>query len=318
MLNQIGSTPKIGISACLVGQKVRFDGGHKQSHFCLKELGEHVEYQSFCPEVAVGLSIPRPTIRLIDQGDNIILCQPDGSGDVTEPMKQYGNDIASKIEHLSGFIFTAKSPSCGMERVKVYHANGQHATNSGVGLFAQAIMEQNPNLPCEESGRLNDMLLRENFVLRLFAYHQWQQLVAKGLTKHELFQFQAKYKYVLMSHCSGGYKDLGKLLAQSELPIDQLGQQYITGFMTALKRIATRKTHTNTLQHLQGYFSKMLNKEQRSELTAEIMAYHQGIVPLFAPLTLLKHYLHEFENQYLNLQVYFNPYPESLKLRYGL
>lgn len=318
MKHNITEQPKVGISACLVGQKVRFDGGHKQSHFCLKELGEHVDYQSFCPEVAVGLSIPRPTIRLVDHGDNILLTQPDGSGDVTTKMTQYGEDIASKIDHLSGFIFTAKSPSCGMERVKVYHANGQHSTNSGVGLFAKAIMDNNPNLPCEESGRLNDALLRENFVLRLFAYHQWQQLKQQGLTKHKLFQFQARYKYVLMSHCSGRYRELGKLLAQSELPVDQLGEQYIAGFMQALKKVATRKTHTNTLQHLQGYFSKMLSKDQRSELTQEIMAYHQGIVPLFAPLTLLKHYLHEFENQYLNLQVYFNPYPESLKLRYGL
>jgi len=315
--------PSLGISACLVGQKVRFDGGHKRSAFCLDMLSEHVKFQSFCPEVAIGLSVPRPTIRLIEhQSDDnkqlIALSQPDGSGDVTEKMTHYAEQVASSIDHLSGFVFTAKSPSCGMERVKVYQPNSNYNRNDGIGLFAQAVMQHNPNLPCEENGRLNDQQLRENFVLRIFAYHQWQQLEASGLTRHKLYQFQAKYKYLLMSHCGSGYAKLGKLLAQSEQPIELIAQQYIRLFMQALSQLATRKTHTNTLQHLQGYFSKMLNKRQKTELTAQIMAYRQGIVPLFAPLTLIKHYLNEFENQYLNLQVYFNPYPQSLKLRYSL
>ena len=310
--------PTIGISACLTGQKVRFDSSHKRSHFCMQELGQHVKYQSYCPEVAIGLPTPRPTIRQIDHGDIITVSRPDGSMDVTKDLTNYSNKTASNIEHLSGFIFTAKSPSCGMERVKVYHHNGQHSLSNGVGVFADAIMKKNPSLPCEENGRLNDAILRENFVLRVFAYHHFQQIKASGLTRHKLFDFQAKYKYLLMSHCSGGYKVLGQLLAQSQLDIDTLGEAYLGGFMAALSKPATRKTHTNTLQHIQGYFSKHLNKKQRSELTEQIMAYHQGIVPLFSPLTLLKHYLNEFENQYLNLQVYFKPYPDALKLRYGL
>lgn len=315
--------PTIGISACLTGQKVRFDSSHKRNNFCMQELGKHVKYQSFCPEVAIGLPTPRPTIRQIDHGDVIKVSRPDGSMDVTKDLTEFSEKTANNINHLSGFIFTAKSPSCGMERVKVYHHNGQHSLSNGIGVFAQAIMKQNPSLPCEENGRLNDALLRENFVLRVFAYHHFQQLKASGLTRHKLFEFQAQYKYLLMSHCSGGYKVLGRLLAestkaQSTEDMNTLGEAYLAGFMSALSKMATRKKHTNTLQHIQGYFSKHLNKKQKNELTEQIMAYHQGLVPLFSPLTLLKHYLNEFENQYLNLQMYFKPYPDALKLRYGL
>ncbi|NTS76474.1 DUF1722 domain-containing protein [Catenovulum sp. SM1970] len=308
---------KLGISACVKGEKVRFDSGHKRSHFCVEELGKHVEYKTFCPEVAVGLPVPRPTIRQVRYGDVIKVCRPDGSGDVTDPMVEYGRSVASKISDLSGFIFCAKSPSCGMERVKVYHDHGKGSESIGIGVFAEQIMKANPNLPCEENGRLNDAILRENFVMRVFAYKNWQSLVADGLTKHKMIEFHSQYKYLIMAHDYEGYRELGQLLARADIELAEQADRYITRLMQALKNKASRKSHTNTLMHLQGYFKKQLSKEQKAELSEHIKAFRDGVMPLMGPITLLKHYLREHPKEYLAQQVYFEPYPVELKLRYG-
>ncbi|MDN3651931.1 DUF523 and DUF1722 domain-containing protein [Thalassotalea ponticola] len=307
----------IGISACLVGQQVRFDSSAKTSHFCVKELGKHVQYRAFCPEVAIGLPVPRPTIRQIKKDDMIIVARPDGSGDVTEALAEYGKRVAKVAENFSGYIFCAKSPSCGMERVKVYSEDGKGSTSDGVGAFAKEVMKANPLLPCEENGRLNDALIRENFVARVFAYRDWQQLNKRGLSKHALTQFHARYKYTLMSHDLIAYKQLGRLLADADIELEQMASQYIAGLMSALKKIATRKKHANTLQHLQGYFSKELTSEQKQELAQQIDDYRNGVLPLIAPLTLIKHYQREFPKDYLAEQFYLDPYPADLKLRYG-
>jgi len=307
----------IGISACLVGEAVRFDASSKPSTFCIKELGNHVRYKSFCPEVAIGLPIPRKTIRQI-QVDNLIqVSQPDGSGNVTHALKQYGKKVAKLTSSMSGYVFCAKSPSCGMERVKVYSPQGNSLPANGVGVFAQEIMKANPLLPCEENGRLNDPVIRENFVARIYAYRRWQQLESTGVTKHKLMQFHSFYKYTLMSHDLVAYKQLGRLLAQSDIDEQRMAQEYIAGFMSALTVKATRKKHANTLSHLQGYFSKKLTAIQRSELCQQINDYRLGLVPLLVPLTLIKHYLLLFPNQYLAQQAYLDPYPEALKLRYS-
>ena len=307
----------IGISACLVGQQVRYDASAKTSNFCVKELGQHVQYRAFCPEVAIGLPVPRPTIRQIRRGDMIHVSQPDGSGDVTEALSEYGKRVAKIASKLSGYIFCAKSPSCGMERVKVYQEDGKGSKSDGVGAFAKEIMAANPLLPCEENGRLNDAIIRENFVARVFAYRDWQDLVKSGVTKHKLYAFHSRYKYTVMSHDLIAYKKLGQLLAGSELDIDELAQQYITGLMTAMKIKATRKKHANTLQHIQGYFSKELTSDEKQELVIQIEEYRKGLVPLVVPLTLLKHHLMKFPKQYLAEQFYLNPYPPELRLRYG-
>ncbi|TWX69623.1 DUF1722 domain-containing protein [Colwellia demingiae] len=308
---------EIGISACLIGEKVRFDASNKPSHFCIKEFSEHVSYKSFCPEVAVGLPIPRPTIRQIKRDDVIHVSQKDGSGDVTEALKAYGKKIASMTKSLSGYIFCAKSPSCGMERVKVYSPEGNSLPSKGVGAFAKEIMDANPLLPCEENGRLNDPLLRENFVARVFAYKHWQTVVESGLTKHKLTTFHSQYKYTVMSHDLIAYKELGQLLARADLPLDEVAAQYILGLMTALKIIATRKKHANTLDHIQGYFSKHLQANERQELCEQIDAYREGLIPLMAPLTLIKHYLLNHPKDYLTKQAYLSPYPDKLRLRYA-
>jgi uncharacterized protein YbgA (DUF1722 family)/uncharacterized protein YbbK (DUF523 family) len=307
----------IGISACLLGEKVRFDASNKPSNFCINELGQHVTYQAFCPEVAIGLPIPRPTIRLIKEDQFIKVARPDGSGDVTTALQAYGKKVAGLISHLSGYVFCAKSPSCGMERVKVYSTSGGALKSDGIGAFANEIIRANPLLPCEENGRLNDADIRENFVARVFAYQKWQALNQSGLSKHKLIQFHSHYKYTIMSHDLVAYKQLGQLLAQADIPLNDLANLYISGLMTALKKMATRKKHANTLSHIQGYFSKQLNKPQRNELSQQINAYRKGTMPLMVPLTLIKHYLLEHPKDYLAQQSYLNPYPEALKLRYG-
>ncbi len=307
----------LGISACLIGEKVRFDASNKPSNFCINELSEHVTFKSFCPEVAIGLPIPRPTIRLINKDDIIRVARPDGSGDVTDALAAYGKKVAKLSESLSGFIFCAKSPSCGMERVKVYNEKGNSLKSDGVGAFAREIMAANPLLPCEENGRLNDAKIRENFVARIFAYKHWQNLVASGLSHHKLMTFHSQYKYTVMSHDLIAYKKLGQLLADNTLPLEQQAQEYISGLMSALKVIATRKKHANTLSHIQGYFSKHLQAKERAELCQQISAYREGLIPLIAPLTLIKHYLLQYPKQYLANQVYLSPYPEQLRLRYG-
>ena len=309
----------LGISACLTGDQVRFDKSHKKSDFCMNQLGKFVEYQKFCPEVAVGLPVPRPTIRQIKREDMIHVSRPDGSMDVTDEMNNYANKVASKISHLSGFVFMKGSPSCGMSRVKVYYEHGKGCEHDGIGLFAKQIMEQNPNLPCEENGRLNDPHLRENFVLRVFTYKKWQNLIANGITKHKMIEFHSQQKYMVMSHNVSAYKVLGKLLGEKhDLPVEELAEQYITILMKAIKKPASRKNHTNTLQHLQGYFKKHLTKENKQELAENIIAYHDGLIPLLSPLTLINHHLINHPNEYLAKQAYLSPYPKDLKLRYSL
>lgn len=308
---------EIGISACLLGEKVRYDASSKPSNFCIHELGNHVTYKAYCPEVAIGLPIPRPTIRLIKEDQIIKVARRDGTGDVTEALQAYGKKVAAATKQLSGYVFCAKSPSCGMERVKMYTPNGDPLVATGIGAFANEIMNANPLLPCEENGRLNDAIIRENFVARVFAYRRWQAMCETGISKHALMTFHSHHKYTVMSHDLIAYKQLGQLLARADLPVEEMAEQYIQGLMTALKIKATRKKHANTLSHIQGYFSKDLNKAQRQELTEQIKAYRRGLMPLVVPLTLINHYLLAHPKDYLTQQVYLNPYPEELKLRYG-
>lgn len=308
---------KIGISACLLGENVRFDSSNKPSNFCIHELGNHVTYQSFCPEVAIGLPIPRPTIRQIKTNDIISVARPDGSGDVTQALAEYGKKVASLTKHLSGYVFCAKSPTCGMERVKVYSAKGNALESDGIGVFAKEIMSANPLLPCEENGRLMDPLIRENFVARVYAYKHWQNIEASGLTQHKLTTFHSQYKYTLMSHDLVAYKQLGQLLANPDLPLEVKAQTYIAGLMAALKIKATRKKHANTLSHIQGYFSKQLKSNEKQELCEQIEAYRKGLVPLVVPLTLIKHYLLHYPKDYIAKQAYLSPYPDELRLRYA-
>ncbi|MGL5031614.1 MAG: YbgA family protein [Aeromonas sp.] len=310
----------VGISACLLGQPVRFDGGHKRSSFCERELGAHFDYHPVCPEMAIGLGTPRPTIRLVKRQGEIRAEASNGSFDVTEQLIAFSEQKARQLDFISGYILCAKSPSCGMERVKLYGANNEGSAKEGVGLFAKALMEANPLLPVEEDGRLCDPILRENFVLRVFAYHDWQQLCAAGITAASLIGFHSRYKYLVLSHATPQYRALGQLLGNlgKHANLQQIADNYIKGLMATLTLRANRRSHTNVLMHLQGYFKRVLTPSQKQELAEAINQYRLGVYPLLVPLTLIRHYLREYPNAYLSEQVYLHPHPDSLKLRYGM
>ncbi|PSJ46839.1 hypothetical protein C7I36_02735 [Zobellella taiwanensis] len=308
---------RVGISGCLMGQQVRFDGGHKRSDFCTEELARFVEFVPVCPEMAIGLGTPRPSIRLINREGELIAQTARGE-DVTAALREYGRRMAEGFSGLSGYVLCAKSPSCGMERVRVYHDSGKGNAKEGTGLYAAELMRALPLLPVEEDGRLNDPVLRENFVTRLYALHDWQCLLHRGLTPSRLIAFHSRYKYLLMAHHRDSYQQLGQLLSDLSCEVERKADGYIQGLMQALGRRAGRTGHTNVLQHLQGYFKRQLSSRQRQELARTIHQYREGILPLLAPITLLRHYLEEHPNDYLRQQVYLNPHPEALRLRYGI
>lgn len=310
--------PKIGISACLLGENVRFNGGHKQSQLCSEVLAAYFDFVPLCPEVAIGLGIPRETIRLV--GD---AASPQAVGsvhrelNVTAPLGEYGEKMAAEHSDLCGYIFMQKSPSCGLERVKVYRENGAPVDGGGRGIYAQAFCARHPNLPVEEDGRLNDPVLRENFLTRVFVYASWQQLLGEGLSRHRLLAFHARYKYLLMAHSPAHYKSLGNLLggmAKGE-DLDALGSGYFSALMSGLKKCATRGTHTNVLQHISGYLKQAISADDKQEMQTVIGQYHQGIVPLVVPLTLLKHHFRLHPDRYIAQQAYLQPHPENLSLR---
>ena len=309
---------RLGVSSCLLGEKVRFDGGHKNSAYCQNELKPHFEFVPVCPEMAIGLGAPRKSIRLTrDAEKRIHVKSADGSLDVTDKLQQFSNDKVEQLDFISGYIVCAKSPTCGMERVTVYKDGTNNGIKEGVGIYTQTLMTRWPQLPIEEEGRLHDLVIRENFFTRVYAYHDWQTMRFEGITRHKLMQFHARYKYLLMAHSPVHYRELGPLVANNELPLDEIAAQYFEGFMAALKHKATRKNHTSALQHIQGYFKRSLSKAQKEELTQTIMAYRNGLQPLIAPLTLINHYLKEHPTPYIAGQVYLNPHPQELKLRYG-
>lgn len=307
---------KVGISSCLMGDEVRFDGGHKKSAFCVDELSRHIELIRFCPEVGIGMPVPRPTIRLEQQGD-VQAVVPKTGQNVTAALSNFADNIQVKVDELSGYILCAKSPSCGMERVKLYDPETGYAQKSGMGIFAARLHENNPALPLEEDGRLNDPHLRENFVMRVYVFSQWKTVMQKP-SKHQLLQFHQRCKLLLLAHNQQRYRALGKRLAEQNSIDTAFVKQYIVDLMAALSKPASRKNHTNVLQHIQGYFKADLDSERREELSDIILQYHDGILPLMSPLTLIRHYLREYPKEYLEGQWYLTPYPDDLKLRYGL
>ncbi|NKF49835.1 DUF1722 domain-containing protein [Shewanella sp. WXL01] len=306
----------IGISSCLLGEKVRFDGGHKQSLYCKKEIAPFFDYVPVCPEMAIGMGAPRKSIRQVRDGDKLYVRSADGSLDVTEQLEAFSDKKIPSLAHLDGYIVCAKSPTCGMERVTEYKIDTNNGSKDGVGVFTKKLMATYPHLPVEESGRLHDLVLRENFFTRVYAHNDWQQMRRSGLTKHKLIKFHSRYKYLLMAHSPVWYRELGPLLADIQ-DLDATADAYFDGFMTALKIRATRKNHTSTLQHIQGYFKKQLSPVQKQELTQSIMKYREGLVPLLVPITLINHYLAQFPTPYIEDQVYLNPHPEEMRLRYA-
>ncbi|MEO3866756.1 YbgA family protein [Rheinheimera fenheensis] len=311
-------TVKIGISACVLGEKVRFDGGHKGSSFCMQQLASLVQYVPVCPEMAIGMPSPRPAIRLqLDDSQQVQLVQSNNPAiSHTEAMLAFSDKKLPQLAGLSGYIVCAKSPSCGMERVRLFDAKGQQMGKLGVGLFTHQLMQKYPWLPVEEDGRLFDPALKENFICRVFSCYDFQQSMLDGFSVGKLVAFHSRYKFLVMAHSPVAYRELGRLVANAKLfAAEELQQRYLLELMQALKNIATRKQHANVLQHLQGFLKHGLSAEAKQELASLIDRYRQGFVPLLAPVTLLQHHLKQHPNAYVSAQRYFNPYPETLGLR---
>lgn len=308
---------KIGISACLLGHKVRFNASHQHDRLVTDILGKFMQFVPVCPEMECGLGIPRETMRLVgDPADPRLVTTRTGI-DHTERMKAWAGKKVKELEKegLGGFIFKGKSPSSGMERVRVY-GDGKSVHQNGVGLFARAFMENFPWLPVEEDGRLHDIALRENFIETIFVYQRWQQLQAGRKDLGCLATFHTDHKLQIMSHSVKHYQAMGRLVAHGrDYPIDNLWLRYKEGLMEALRLKPTIKKHVNVLQHMAGYFKKQLSSDEKLELQEIIEQYRETLVPLIVPVTLLNHFVRKYSSDYLARQYYLNPHPLELKLR---
>ncbi|MGB1464743.1 MAG: YbgA family protein [Alcanivorax nanhaiticus] len=306
----------VGISACLLGMEVRHDGGHKHSRYCTGVLANYFTFRSLCPEMGSGLSTPRKALRLIERGEQLRMVTTDGLRDHTDLMADFVERTLPMLDNLRGFILMAKSPSCGMERVKVYREDGALLHRDTAGLFAARLQEAYPLMPVEEAGRLNDDTLRENFIERVFLYDDWCQMLASGLTPQRLIDFHSRHKFQLLAHCQRTYRQLGPLLSNLKArPLDAIADDYIHAVMAAMKKRVSRGAHVNTLQHLAGFLREGLSQEDRSLINEQIDAYLREDVPLVVPMTLLRGALRKVDQPYVQAQRYLSPYPDSLGLR---
>jgi uncharacterized protein YbgA (DUF1722 family)/uncharacterized protein YbbK (DUF523 family) len=308
---------RLGVSSCLLGAKVRFDGGHKRDRYLTDVLGDWFHWVPVCPELDIGLGVPRPTIRLVDGGDGPRLVEPESGEDLTGRMESYAHDKVEELmaKDLDGYILKRASPSCGMERVKVYTEAGM-PVKGGVGVFARVLMEKWPHLPVEEEGRLNDPMLRARFIEHVFCRHRWRMLVRRGLSRRSLIEFHTAHKLLLRAHNEAGYRRLGKIVASAgTVPDAELFEAYEDEFHKVLKNRATRKRHSNVLYHVLGYLKKVLDPSEKQEAVALIEDYRNELVPLIVPITLLRHHIGKHGIDYMQGQLYLEPHPRELMLR---
>lgn len=307
----------VGVSQCLLGESVRFDGSHKHNHYITDVLGEFLDFHPICPEVAIGLGVPRKPIRLMAHtGQNRVQGIEDPSLDVTGSLTEHADIVANQHPDLCGYLFMQRSPSCGVFSVKRYGSQGNVLDNKGRGLYAKRLMELMPLLPVEEAGRLNDLGLRDNFLTRVFALHDWKTSVASAPSAKKLIDFYSRYKYQVMAHHVPSYFAIGKRLANlAAQDINASCSEFLPLFMGALAHPATRSGNTNAMMHLRGYLKKILDTRDKQELSRLIESYQAGWVPIVVPLTLLKHHLVKLGNPYLSAQTFWEPYPEKLTVR---
>jgi uncharacterized protein YbgA (DUF1722 family)/uncharacterized protein YbbK (DUF523 family) len=308
---------KIGISTCLLGEKVRFDGGHKKDKYLTEVLGNYFEFVPSCPEIEIGMGVPRESVRLIGNPNSPRLIGPKSNIDWTDKMLLYSDkriEVFTKMD-LCGYILKSDSPSCGMERVRVYSQAGM-PNRSGRGLFAEVFIKANPLIPVEEEGRLNDTKIRENFITRVFGFNRLRNLLNNNFSRGSLVRFHTIHKYLLLSHSTKHYQMLGKVVADSgKHPLTQVGQSYSALFMEGLQIKTTTKKNVNVLQHILGYLKKQLISAERQDILNVIDDYHQDLLPLIVPITLLRHYIYKHDVQYIKDQIYLNPHPKELMLR---
>lgn len=307
---------KLGVSTCLLGENVRYDGSHKRDKFVCDVLSPFVEWVPVCPERDCGMPVPREAMRLVGDIDNPKLVTNKTFVDKTPMMKAWMTGKLDELEkeNLCGYIFKSKSPSSGMARVKVYNAKGI-PEKKGIGIFARAFMERFPLLPVEEEGRLNDALIRENFIERIFVYKRWQEVLEKG-TKAAFVEFHAEHKYLIMSHNQTATSRLGRIVAAlNSTNLKERQTQYFEELMTVLQRKPTVKRHCNVLAHIMGYFKDELTHDEKEEILEVIEEFRNGLIPLIVPITLMNHFVRKYDKEYLKIQVYLKPHPSELKLR---
>jgi len=306
---------KLGISSCLLGEPVRYDGGNKLDRFLRDTLGRFVEWVPVCPEVECGLPVPRESMRLVGDPDNPRLITVRSGIDHTKRMTEWAAEKVKELEgrNLCGFVFKTRSPSSGMRGVKIYTTSGM-PSRTGRGLFAARFMKHFPLIPVEDEGRLHDMKIRENFIERVFVYHRWRALTAEGPTPGKLVDFHTRHKYLIMAHSPEHLRRLGRLVAEGMIRRG-LYAEYLEVLMEGLKRTATIRKNVNVLQHIMGYFKNILAADEKQEILELISRYHKGYVPLVVPLVLLQHYVRKYDEPYLCDQVYLSPHPVELMLR---
>lgn len=308
---------KIGISSCLLGNMVRWNGGHKLDRYLANTLGQFVEYVPVCPEVEAGFGVPRETFRLVGDPARPRLITFKSQTDHTDQMTRWAQKRVKELEKedLCGFIFKSDSPSSGMIRVKVYSEKGM-PEKKGVGLFARAYMDHFPLIPVEEDGRLHDPAIRENFIERIFTLKRWRDCLAESPGLGNLVNFHTRHKLLILSHSQKHYSLMGKLIADGKkMPLKDLYNRYEQFLMEALALKTTVKKQSNVLQHLMGYFKKFLTADEKQELLEVFEQYGQEFIPLIVPLSLINHYVRKYDQPYLKIQTYLNPHPVELKLR---
>jgi len=318
-----GAAPvKLGISACLLGEKVRYDGGHRLDHYLTETLGPFVDWVPVCPEVETGLGIPREPMRLVGTASDARLITRQTHIDHTDRMRKWAAGRIRELagEGLCGFIFKSRSPSSGMTRVKIYSEDGV-AGPVGAGIWAGAFMDANPLLPAEDEGRLRDADIRENFIERVFVWHRWRQLLEQRPTVGRLVEFHSDHKYLIMAHSPAHLRQLGRIVSGSESAqgkkptAKELYAAYLPLLMRALKLQVTVKKNVNVLTHMTGYFKRTLKPDEKQELLGVFENYHRGLTPLVVPVTLIRYYVRKYDEPYLSRQLYLNPHPSELMLR---
>jgi uncharacterized protein YbgA (DUF1722 family)/uncharacterized protein YbbK (DUF523 family) len=308
---------RIGISSCLLGNEVRWNAGHKHDKYLTRTLGKFVEYVPVCPEVEAGFGVPRESFRLVGDPENPRLMTFKSKTDHTDRMLSWARKRVRELERedLCGFIFKSDSPSSGMIRVKVYNEKGM-PHKIGVGMFARAFMDHFPLIPVEDDGRLNDPVIRENFILQIFTMKRWRDNFARRRGMGKLVDFHTRNKLLILSHSQKHYRQMGKLVATGkQMPISDLYEQYQLLLMEALKLKTTIKKNNNVLQHLMGYFKQQLSSDEKQELLEVFDNYRNELVPLLVTITLINHYVRKYDQPYLKQQTYLNPHPVELKLR---
>jgi uncharacterized protein YbgA (DUF1722 family)/uncharacterized protein YbbK (DUF523 family) len=313
----ISDRPLIALSSCLAGEKVRYDSAHKRDRWLMNEFSEYVDYANFCPEVGIGLTIPRTPIRLVHKDNDVrVLDVRDPSIDVTDRLRNFAFDTVPKLEGMSGYVFKSKSPSCGLFKVKAYMENGHPSDTPVPGAYAEVLAQELPDLPMEEEGRLCDDMLRENFVNRIFVYHRLLKLKDEGLSAKAIIEFHSHHKYMIMAHSQVAYQSLGQKVANLKgIDLDVFYLEYRRELMAALTQRVKRRQHVNVMQHLTGYLKKSVDADDKKEILEALDDYKRGDVPLVVPMKLLAHYFRCHPDPYIGDQYYLNPYPSSLKLR---